>query len=174
MQPKPANAVKLTRGRPKNIKSQVLHIYKRSFNSAEVKKLSINIAQLLGIAASTFTHEMAHVMLAYQPLRDFCRNAPMKSGCTNRPQTHRDVLMRDVACVYARYARTCPIAELKKINYSREQRSANKLANGIISKQPPVEAAMRAVLHAAGEKYFGSLRRPAKNARRILEADLSP
>ena len=82
--------------------------------------------------------------------------------------------MRDIARVYARYARTCPIAELKQINYTREQRSANKLAQGIINKQPPVEAATRALLHVAGERYFGSLRRPAKNARRMLEADLSP
>jgi hypothetical protein len=174
MQHKKTNEAQGTRGRPKISKSPASHIYKRAFRGAEVNKLSTHIANLMGIVSSTFTYELAHVMLAYEPLRDFCRNAPMKPGCTNRPRTHRDILMRDIARVYTRYARTCPIAELKKINYTREQRSANKLAQGIINKQPPVEAATRALLHVAGERYFGSLRRPAKNARRMLEADLSP
>lgn len=173
MQHKPTNVPKRTRGRPKKIATLASHIYKQAFNSNDVEALSKSIAHLLGIAISAFTYELAHVLLAYAPLREFCRHAPMRSGCTNRPKIHRDILIRDIACVYARYAGTSPLAELRKINYTREQRSANKLANGINTKQPPVEAAARAVLHVAGELYFGSLRRQAKNARRMLEDDLS-
>jgi hypothetical protein len=171
MQHKPTNAQKRTRGRPKNIATLASHIYKQAFKPNEVEALSKSIAHLLGIAISSFTYELAHVLLAYLPLKEFCKNAPMRLGCTNRPKIHRDILMRDIACVYSRYAGTSPLAELRKINFSREQRLANKRASGVIVKQPAVEAATRAVLHAAGEKYLGSLRRTAKNARAYLKAD---
>ena len=82
--------------------------------------------------------------------------------------------MRDVAVVYGHYANSNPSTELSKINYSQEQKSAGKIADGVPCEPPPVEAAARAVLSAADERYFGSLRRPARNARRMLASDLSP
>jgi len=82
--------------------------------------------------------------------------------------------MRDVAVVYGHYANSNPGAELGKINYTQEQKSAGKIANGIACGSPSVEDAARAVLSAVDEKYFASLRRPARNARRLLASEFLP
>ena len=174
MQPKPTNAARLTRGRPKKIKYPAPRVFEKEFSSAHVNKLSESISRTLRIPASRLTVELALVALAYIPLRELCKLASMKTGCTNRPRLHRDVLMRDVAVVYGHYANSNPSTELSKINYSQEQKSAGKIADGVPCEPPPVEAAARAVLSAADERYFGSLRRPARNARRMLASDLSP
>lgn len=170
--PKVAIISKRPRGRPRNIKRAKPNSFRLEFEQIHTEILSELISERLEIATSNFTYEIAHVALAYLPLRELYRHAPMKPGCTNRPKNHRDVLMRDIACVYARYAHTSPDAELKKINFSREQRAANKLSRRIESKQPPVEAATRVVLEVVGEKYLGSLRRTAMGARRLLKTDL--
>ena len=139
-----------------------------------VKRVSADVARLLKIQATAYTAELAHVMFTYEALRGLRNKAPMRLGCTKRPNIHRDILLRDVARVVARFSGNCPIAELKKINFSREERAKNKRSKGLISKPPPVEEAARALLNLAGENCFASLRRPARNARGMLEADLLP
>lgn len=172
MQPKPTSAERRTRGRPKKITYPAPRFFVNEFSTERVKKLSESISRTLGIPASQLTIELAHVALSYMSLRELCKLAPMRTGCTNRPRIHRDVLMRDVAVVYGHYVNSNPSAELGKINYTQEQKSAGKIADGIACESPPVEVAARAVLSAVDEKYFASLRRPARNARRLLASDL--
>lgn len=174
MQPKLTNAERRTRGRPKKITYPAPRFFVNEFSPERVKKLSESISRTLGIPTSRLTIELAHVALAYVSLRELCKLAPMKTGCTNRPKIHRDVLMRDVAVVYGRFVNSNPSAELGKINYTQEQKSAGNIANGIACEPPLVEAAARAVLSAVEEKYFASLRRPARNARRLLASDFLP
>lgn len=171
MQPKPTSAERRTRGRPKKITYPAPRFFVNEFSTERVNKLSESISRTLGTPASRLTIELAHVALSYMSLRELCKLAPMRTGCTNRPRIHRDVLMRDVAVVYGHYVNSNPSSELGKINYTQEQKSAGKIADGIACEPPPVEVAARAVLSAVDEKYFASLRRPARNARRLLASD---
>ena len=143
-----------------------------SIDGNEIKSLSEKISKALKIPRSQLSDELAHRVLSYRTLRDLRKYARMKAGRTKRPNIHRVVLMSDIARDYARHAGTCPIAELTKINYGREQRTRNKKSKGIATNAPPVEEITRRLLELVGEKYHGSLRRTAADAKRFLVTDL--
>jgi len=160
------------RGRPRQIKIKEPNHFWVSFDGNEIEILSELISKALKIPRSQLSDELAHRVLSYLPLRNFRKYARMKSGRTKRPNIHRVVLMSDIARDYARHAGTCPIAELTKINYGREQRTRNKKSKGVATNAPPVEQITRTLLELVGEKYHGSLRRTAADAKRFLLTDL--
>lgn len=160
------------RGRPRQIKTKEPNYFWVSIDGNERESLSELISKVLKIPRSQLSDELADRVLSYLPLRDFRKYARMKSGRTKRPNIHRVVLMSDIARAVARHAGTCPIAELTKINYGREQRTRNKKSKGVATNAPPVEEVTRTLLELVGEKYHGSLRRTAADAKRFLVTDL--
>ncbi len=160
------------RGRPRKIMRKEANYFWVSIDGNEIESLSELISKVLKIPRSQLSNELADRVLSYLPLRDFRKYARMKSGRTKRPNIHRVVLMSDIACAYARHAGTCPIAELTKINYGREQRTRDKKFKGVATNAPPVEGITRTLLELVGEKYHGSLRRTAADAKRFLVTDL--
>jgi hypothetical protein len=160
------------RGRPRQIKIKKPSYYRVIFDGNEIESLSELISEDLKIPRSQLSDELARIVLSYLTLRALRKYARMKSGRTKRPNIHRVVLMSDIACAYARHAGTCPTAELTKINYGREQRTINKKSKGLATNAPPVEAITRTLLEVVGEKYHGSLRRTAADAKKFLVTDL--
>ncbi len=160
------------RGRPRKIKIKKPNYFRVIFDGNEIESLSELISEDLKIPRSLLSDDLAHIVFAYLPLRALRKYARMKSGRTNRPNIHRVVLMSDIACAYARHAGTCPIAELTKINYGREQRTRDKKFKGVATNEPPVEEITRTLLEVVREKYHGSLRRTAADAKKFLETDL--
>ena len=160
------------RGRPRQIKIKEQNYFSVSFDANEIESRSELISEVLKIPRSQLSDELAHIVLSYHPLRDLRKNARMKSGRTKRPNIHRVVLMSDIARDYARHAGTCPIAELTKINYGREQRTRIEKFKGVATNAPPVEEITRTLLELVGEKYHGSLRRTAADAKRFLVTHL--
>lgn len=154
------------RGRPKTRHSPP-RVFSTTFSWDYPGKLSKDIAHGLGIDGSSFTNELAHIALAYGPLRDLQKRAKMKKGCTRRSKIHLQILLRDVAITYARYSNADPRVELKKINGYREERlkDANRKK---IDIRPPVEILARAVMALWGDEVGESLQRHARAAVKLI------
>ncbi len=158
-----ANLVK-TRGRPRKYKSIPPSIFKLAFEGIHVDVLSKVIAESIGEPKSNFTHELAHVILAYLPLAALRSTARMLKGATKRPDIHIVILLRDIAIVYAKLVNSCPKKELQKINGYREtRRSYYGLKN-----EAPVELFARAMLKAVKVNHTQTFRRPAREAIKYL------
>jgi len=158
-----ANLVKI-KGRPRKYKPIPPSKFNLEFKDTHLDVLSELIAEDLGVAESNFTHELAHVALAFIPLAALRSSAKMLKGATKRPNIHIVILLRDISRVYARYANSCPKTELQKINGYREtRRSCYGLNN-----EAAVELCARAMLKAVKGNHTQTFRRAAKEAIKYL------
>lgn len=155
------------RGRPRKPTNPIPKVFALEFEWGYLDTLSEHIAIGLGVSPSQFTEELAHVALAYRPLRDLRSFAPMQAGCTQRPKLHIAILLRDIARVYSKHAKTNPKTELNKINGFREERlgdSSKKLRD----KPPAVEVLARVVLRLWGDEFNETFRRQVREAIKHL------
>lgn len=157
---------KIGRGRPRTT-PPAPRIFSLVFSFKYAEKLSKEIAEKLGILPSAFTDRLAHITLAYGPMRDLQKRGCIKKGCTRRSRIHLSVLLRDVAMMYAALTGSDAQIELKKINgFREERRKETGIGNGDIV--PPVEILARIVMAMWGDEFGESLQRPARAALKLI------
>lgn len=154
------------RGRPRTT-PPAPRVFSLVFSFKYAEKLSNEIAQKIGILPSDFTDRLAHITLAYGPMRALQKRGCIKKGCTRRSRIHLAVLLRDVAMMYAAHTGSDAQVELKKINGFREERRKDTgMGNGYIL--PPVEVIARIVMAMWGDEFGESLQRPARAALKLI------
>jgi hypothetical protein len=154
------------RGRPKT-RHPPPRVFSTIFSWDYLAKLSKDIADGLDIQDSPFTTELAHIALAYGPLRDLQKKGKIKKGCTRRSRIHIQILLRDVAVTYAKYSNEDAQIELRKINGYREERLKDANRNKV-DIRPPVEILARVVMALWGDEFGESLQRHARAALKLI------
>lgn len=155
------------RGRPKTKPLQQA-VFRLVFTFDYAEKLSKTIAEKMGVPNSDLTYNLAHIALAYGPMRELQKRGRVRKGSTRRTRIHLAVLLRDVAKMYAEFTGSNAQVELRKINgYSEERRRDEQAKNP--NERPAVEILARIVMAMWGDEVGESLQRPARAALRLFE-----
>ena len=152
-------------GRPRTVPPQQ-SVFRLVFSFDYAEKLSNLIAKNLGVPASALTYNLAHITLAYGPMRELQKRGKVKSGCTRRSRIHLAVLLYDVAKMYATLTGSDAQVELRKINGFREDRKVVGTKNG--DTHPPVEVLAKIVMAMWGDEFDESLQRQARAALKLI------
>lgn len=150
------------RGRPKT-KPLQQSVFRLVFTFDYAEELSKTIAEKMGIPDSALTYNLAHIALAYGPIRELQKRGRMRKGSTRRTRIHLAVLLRDVAKTYAEFTGSDAQVELRKINGYREERRRDGQAKNP-DERPAVEILARIVMSMWGDGTKESLQRPARTA----------
>lgn len=154
------------RGRPKT-KPLQQSVFGLVFTFDYAVKLSKTIAEKLGVPDSALTYNLAHIALAYGPIRELQKRGRVRKGSTRRARIHLAVLLRDVAKMYAELTGSDAQVELKKINGYREERRKDEQAKNP-DERTAVEILARIVMAMWGDEVGESLQRPARAALRLF------
>jgi hypothetical protein len=154
------------RGRPKT-KPLQQSVFRLVFTFDYAEELSKTIAEKIGAPDSALTYNLAHIALAYGPIRQLQKRGRMRKGSTRRKRIHLAVLLRDVAKMYAEFTGSDAQVELRKINGYREDRRRDKQAENTCNR-PPVEILARVVMAMWGDEVDESLQRHARSALKLL------
>ncbi len=157
---------KRNRGRPKTV-LPVPNVFCLAFSFDYAKKLSVIIAHKMGLPTSVLTDRLAHISLAYGPMRDLQRRGRMKTGSTRRPRIHLAVLLCDISKMYAELIDSDAQTELRKINGFREERRKDAITQKE-DVRPAVEVLARVVMAMWGDEVDESLQRPAREALKLI------
>lgn len=154
------------RGRPKT-KPLQQSVFRLVFTFDDAEELSKTIAEKLGLPKSALTYNLAHIALAYGPIRELQKRGRMRKGSTRRTRIHLAVLLRDVAKMYAEITGSDAQVELRKINGYREERRRDEQAKNP-DERPAVEILARIVMAMWGDEVGESLQRPARAALKLF------
>lgn len=160
------SAPKRGRGRPRT-KPLQQSVFRLVFEFGYVEKLSKTIAEKLGVPDSVLTYNLAHISLAYGPIRELQKRGRIRKGATRRTRIHLAVLLRDVANMYSELTGSDAQVELRKINGYREERRRDGQARNP-DERPAVEILARIVMAMWGDETKESLQRPARAALKLF------
>jgi hypothetical protein len=154
------------RGRPRTKPPQP-SVFSINFSFDYAENLSKMITKKMGIPNSALTYNLAHITLAYGPIRELQKRGLTRKGSTRRTRIHLAVLLRDVAKMYAEFTGSDAQVELRKINGYREERRRDELAKNL-DERPAVEILARIVMAMWGDETKESLQRPARAAIKLF------